>query len=168
MEKIEKLLQSKYGSTVLIVIGVLGMLLIGFGSKEKTAENSIPTDRNKADNSITYTADAYAAQTEQKLEALLGAMEGAGETHVMVTLSETSRENYAVDIQQSGTGSYEEKHVLLGNGTALTESCYAPCISGVAVVCEGGGSIAVVARMTELLAALLDLPTNRISIQKSV
>lgn len=39
-------------------------------------------------------------------------------------------------------------------------------VCGVAVLCEGGGDIRVAARITELVSALLDLPSNRICVEQ--
>ena len=35
-----------------------------------------------------------------------------------------------------------------------------------AVLCEGGGDIRIAARITELVSALLDLPSNRICVEQ--
>ena len=43
---------------------------------------------------------------------------------------------------------------------------YLPTICGVAVVCEGGGDVGVQARITSLLSALLDVPSNRICVEQ--
>ena len=39
-------------------------------------------------------------------------------------------------------------------------------VCGVAVLCEGGGDIRIAARITELVSALLDLPSNRICVEQ--
>lgn len=36
----------------------------------------------------------------------------------------------------------------------------------VIVVCEGGGDVRVAARITELVGALLDVPSNRICVEQ--
>ena len=48
----------------------------------------------------------------------------------------------------------------------LTETVCLPQVCGVAVLCEGGGDIRVAARITELVSALLDLPSNRICVEQ--
>ena len=52
------------------------------------------------------------------------------------------------------------------DGSALTETVCLPQVCGVAVLCEGGGDIRVAARITELVSALLDLPSNRICVEQ--
>lgn len=39
-------------------------------------------------------------------------------------------------------------------------------IRGVAVLCDGGGDVRVAARITEMVGALLDLPSNRICVEQ--
>ena len=56
--------------------------------------------------------------------------------------------------------------ILLEDGSALTETVCLPQVCGVAVLCEGGGDIRVAARITELVSALLDLPSNRICVEQ--
>ena len=62
--------------------------------------------------------------------------------------------------------SEQQTHVLLEDGTALAETIYQPQVRGVAVLCEGGDDVGVAARITELVSALLDLPSNRICVER--
>ena len=90
---------------------------------------------------------------------------GAGKTTVMVTLETGEEAIYALDTQ-SGEMQSQQTHVLLEDGSALTETVCLPQVCGVAVLCEGGGDIRVAARITELVSALLDLPSNRICVEQ--
>ena len=60
----------------------------------------------------------------------------------------------------------QQTHVLLDDGTALEQTVYLPTICGVAVVCEGGGDVRVASRITELVGALLDVPSNRVCVEQ--
>ena len=90
---------------------------------------------------------------------------GAGKTTVMVTLETGEEAIYALDTQ-SGEMQSQQTHVLLEDGSALTETVCLPQVCGVSVLCEGGGDIRVAARITELVSALLDLPSNRICVEQ--
>ena len=92
-------------------------------------------------------------------------MSGAGKTTVMVTLETGEESVYALDTQ-SGDLQSQNTHVLLDDGSALTETVCQPQIRGVAVLCDGGGDVRVAARITELLTSLLDLPSNRICVEQ--
>lgn len=107
----------------------------------------------------------YQAQLENRLEHLISQMSGAGKTTVMVTLETGEEAIYALDTQ-SGEMQSQQTHVLLEDGSALTETVCLPQVCGVAVLCEGGGDIRVAARITELVSALLDLPSNRICVEQ--
>ena len=137
-------------------VGVLAMLLILLSElfPQDTAAGS--TKNTKSAQSSTE----YQAQLENRLEHLISQMSGAGKTTVMVTL-ETGEED-----TQSGEMQSQQTHVLLEDGSALTETVCLPQVCGVAVLCEGGGDIRVAARITELVSALLDLPSNRICVEQ--
>ena len=111
------------------------------------------------------TAAPYKQQLEQQLEQLIGQVDGAGKTTVMLTLESGEETIYALDTLSGQTQS-QQTHVLLEDGTALEETTHLPTVCGVAVVCEGGGDIRVAARITELVAALLDVSTNRICVEQ--
>jgi len=83
----------------------------------------------------------------------------------MVTLETGEEAIYALDTQ-SGDLQSQNTHVLLDDGSALTETVCQPQVRGVAVLCEGGGDARVAARITEIVGALLDLPSNRICVEQ--
>ena len=137
-------------------VGVLAMLLILLSElfPQNTAAGS--TKNTKSAQSSTE----YQAQLENRLEHLISQMSGAGKTTVMVTLETGEEAIYALDTQ-SGEMQSQQTHVLLEDGSALTETVCLP-----QVLCEGGGDIRVAARITELVSALLDLPSNRICVEQ--
>ena len=149
-------LQGKQGRTLLAVgIGLLAMVLILL-SELFPARQTTAAAGEKLDT---------AAYQTQRLETLVSQMSGAGKTTVMVTLETGEESVYAVDTQ-SGELQTQNTHVLLDDGSALTETVYLPQVQGVAVLCEGGGDVRVAARITEMIGALLDLPSNRICVEQ--
>ena len=155
-------LQSSKGRTSLAVaVGVLAMLLLLLSELLPSGN----TQKAAASTAQTATVSQYQTQLEQQLEELIRQMQGAGKTTVMLTLETGEETIYALDTQ-SGQAQSQETHVLLEDGTALTETVYQPQIRGVAVLCEGGSDVRVAARITELLSALLDLPSNRICVEQ--
>ena len=141
------------------VVGLLAMLLILLSElfPQDTAEPPASAARQDA--------AAYQAQLEQRLEKLITQLDGAGKTTVMLTLETGEETVYALDTQSGQTQS-QETHVLLENGSALEETIYLPQIRGVAVLCEGGGDVRVAARITQLIGALLDIPSNRSCVER--
>lgn len=150
---------SKWRTALAMLVGGAAMLLI-------LLSELLPGDSpNAATEATSQTAAQYQAQLEEQLETLISQMDGAGRTTVMVTLSTGEETIYAVDTQ-TGELQQQETHVLLPNGSALAETTWMPQVCGVAVLCEGGGDIRVAARITELLHALLALPSNRICVEQ--
>ena len=137
-----------------VLIGGVAMLLLLLSElmptgTEPTAVRSAPQE----------------TQLENRLETLIAQMDGAGKTTVMLTLETGEETIYALDTQ-SGQMQEQQTHVLLEDGSALAETIYQPQIRGVAVLCDGGGDVRVAARITEMVGALLDLPSNRICVEQ--
>ena len=152
-------LQGRQGRALLAAgAGLLAMLLI-------LLSELLPSGTTAAASSSSQSPAVYQEQLEQRLETLVSQMSGAGKTTVMVTLETGEESIYAVDTQ-SGDVQTQNTHVLLDDGSALTETVYLPQVLGVAVLCEGGGDVRVAARITEMIGALLDLPSNRICVEQ--
>lgn len=142
-------------------VGVLAMVLILLS--ELLPQSTKPVG---AESTVAAQSSAeYQTQLENRLERLISQMSGAGKTTVMVTLETGEEAIYALDTQ-SGEMQAQQTHVLLDDGSALTETVCLPQVRGVAVLCEGGADVRVAARITELVSALLDLPSNRICVEQ--
>lgn len=155
---LEKGKSSRNRAALAVAVGVLAMLLILLSEIFPQTEQNAPAEQEE--NTL-----AYQTQLEQRLEKLISQMNGAGKTTVMVTLETGEEAIYALDTQ-SGDLQSQNTHVLLDDGSALTETVCQPQVRGVAVLCDGGGDVRVAARITELLTSLLDLPSNRICVEQ--
>ena len=155
--RLKDLAQKENRTRLAVLLGAAAMLLILlselFTPSEKTA-SAAPADDN-----------VYRQQLEQQLSDLIAQVEGAGKTTVMITLESGEETIYALDTL-SGQTQEQQTHVLLDDGTALAQTVCTPRVCGVAVVCEGGGDVRVAARITELVGALLDVPSNRICVEQ--
>ena len=138
-----------------VLIGGVAMLLL-------LLSELMPTGTKSA---AASTAPQETAAYQTQLETLITQMAGAGKTTVMRTLETGEETIYALDTQ-SGQMQEQQTHVLLEDGSALAETIYQPQIRGVAVLCDGGGDVRVAARITEMVGALLDLPSNRICVEQ--
>ena len=155
------LLQKQNRTQLAIILGAAAMLLILFSELFTTPANPAAF----AGSCAAVSESVYQEQFETQLKELIEQLDGAGKTVVMVTLESGEETIYAVDTQ-SGQMQNQETHVLLEDGSALEETTYLPAVCGVAVVCDGGGDVRVAARITELVGALLDVPSNRISVEQ--
>ena len=142
-----------------VAFGGIAMVLILLSELVPSAPNTAVSTESATDTT------AYRVQLEQQLTDLIEQIDGAGKTVVMLTLENGEETVYALDTQSGQTQS-QETHVLLDDGSALAQMVYLPKICGAAIVCEGGSDVRVVARITELVSALLDLPSNRICVEQ--
>lgn len=88
----------------------------------------------------------YKEELEKRLEKLCSEVDGVGRCSVMVTFSRGEENTY--------------------KGSQLTES-KPPRVLGVTVVCDGGESAAVRARLSQMLCALFDIGANRVAVLPS-
>lgn len=161
-EKLRALFEQKNRAKLAVVLGAAAMLLILCSELLPSAS---PQAGVSSGESTVRQESLYREELEAQLKTLIEQIEGAGKTTVMVTLESGEEAVYATDTQ-SGQTQNQETHVLLEDGSALTEMVYLPKVCGVAVVCEGGGDVRVAARITELVRALLDLSANRICVEQ--
>ena len=160
-------------SRLLLFLGIGGMFLILLSSLIPDKEEPASVSENISQQS----AAAYAETLSEQLTSFIGAIEGAGETRVLVTLENNGESRYlrAENIDQTkeveGTGKENraEEYVLVDdeNGrSAVLISFNEPEIRGVAVICEGGDIPAVQARVTDIVTALLHISSARVSVSK--
>lgn len=147
--------------SILMFIGVLGIFLIFSGNSLQRNQKDIP-----AVDSTTQSVSVqeYTDQLEHSLVQLISAIDGAGEVQVAVTLESSTQTVYAFDQKEEST-----EHIILNQGqgqNALVEMVWEPEIRGVAIVCQGADNITVCSQITETVAVLTGVSTNRISIAK--
>lgn len=88
-------------------------------------------------------------EIEEKIKVMCEHTKGAGETRVAVTLNCSGETVYS-----SSDGMYGTPQVF------LTET--SPKISGIGIVCDGGGDPVIRERIISLVSAAWDVPTSRI------
>lgn len=157
--RLKDLARKENRARLAVLLGAAAMLLI------LLSELFAPSGKTAAASAAPADDNIYRQQLEQQLSDLIAQVEGAGKTTVMVTLESGEETIYALDTL-SGQTQEQQTHVLLDDGTALAQTVCAPRVCGVAVVCEGGGDVRVAARITELVGALLDVPSNRICVEQ--
>ena len=98
----------------------------------------------------------------------------------MITLEDAGETIYAQDEQLDTEHQYDESgqevlartngqssHLFFDSGSdeqPLVETMRQPTVQGVAVICEGGGDIAVESRITQVVATVLGIPTSRVCV----
>lgn len=162
--RLKDLAQKENRTRLAVLLGAAAMLLI------LLSELFTPSEKTAAASAAPADDNVYRQQLEQQLSDLIAQVEGAGKTTVMITLESGEETIYALDTLSGQTQEQQtqeqQTHVLLDDGTALAQTVCTPRVCGVAVVCEGGGDVRVAARITELVGALLDVPSNRICVEQ--
>lgn len=151
------------------------VVIIGFTALFLTFISELDFDEKEVDNT-KYSSNDYCEYLEVKTTEIIEAINGAGKTRVMITLSETTEYIYAANDKKtekngnsSNDSTYENDYIILeenNNDKGLLIKTIEPKIRGVAVVCEGGDNANVQNRIYSTVSAVLDIDTSRISISK--
>lgn len=143
------MLKNKKGIVIVISLIFLGIALI---LCSKLFEGNDEGEEKQFDHSN------YENSLEEKIEEFLLKIQGINKATVIVTLDTSSEHIYA----QSN-----ENYVIIDkeNGECpISVSEIYPRVRGIAIACTGGNSDEVKVKITRIIAAYLDIPTNRIEI----
>lgn len=183
-----------------IVLGLIGAILLVIMLPEESAAGGGGSTawRNEKGNSGSGTvavetansqekdnAEKYAAYLEEKLEDVLGEMEGVGKVRVMITLSDYGQsivEKDTVDITNSinetdsdgGSRNTFEREIQSETVQVENDSGtypyvgkeILPTIEGIVVVAEGGGNATVVSQISRAAMALFPIEAHKIIVVK--
>jgi stage III sporulation protein AG len=170
-ELIAKLKSSNFKkkNILIIVLGFLSIFIIFISEFDSDNDN----DKNvKANND----SSDYCAIIEQKIESFIESIDGAGETRVIVTISETTEYIYATDDKESKKlndnsedWTVENNYIIIKNSnvnSGLLIKTIEPKIRGVAIACEGGDDVDVQEQIISAVSAVLNINSSKISISK--
>ncbi len=166
-----KLNQKMLAVVFLLLTGAALLLISEMPKEEKNVSAEASTEQETTDVS------KYERKLEERLVSIISAIEGAGETRVMVTLESGSEEvylnnsDYGENIGVSGKNSFESKDdYVIVEGTSgqngIVVRVAQPKVRGVAVVCKGAGNENVKIQIVEAVTALLDISSARVSVAK--
>lgn len=158
------------GKTVVLICfallaAILCLWISGKGEKQE----------NRKESSFS---EEYVCKIENRLEEVLSAVQGVGECSVMITLESgveyvyAEEEKYSSDTSSSDnrtqTGENRQKNYVTtktsGEETPVVVTEIAPSVKGVAVICQGGGNVAVKSVITEIVSKALGIPGDKIAI----
>ena len=144
-----------------IAVCAVAVLFLAFGGG-KTAKTS------SSEKEDSFSAELYVTQTERRLEELLSEIDGVGKCEVMITVSSSERNIYLSDEEKKGDNS-SSSHIKIktgGDEQPVVELRYMPSVAGVAVVCEGAGSVAVRSEVAEIVSGVLGIDRTLVSVAK--
>lgn len=164
-KKEEKKSPAKAGrkKLILILLGAgVGIFLLLWGNGWfSAAEKTVVEPTLSANEEL----EAYREDLEKRIAELCAAVAGVSRVQVSATLSGGFETVYATELKNGA-----EVYVTVGSGSsarALIIAKNPPEVTGIGVVCRGGGDPAVCGTLTVLLSSAFRVPTNRISIAEA-
>ena len=147
----------KYRAVGLVLLAGLLLLLLPTGK-------SSGQERQTSDDTQLYSLE----ETERRMAQLLGRMSGVGRVQVMLSLKTGPTLQLAQDMDLEQEEGSLRQPVTVNRGSGWQEALVTrqdyPVYQGAVVVCQGGGSSAVRLAVTEAVAALTGLSTEKITV----
>lgn len=175
-EKIHELLNKNKKGRLIFILGMIGILLIGFSSVFNDKKS------NTASTSSAITDEQYCNELEEKVSELVAAITGDKSCIVAVTLENGNQYVYADqnkidsdqtedktggDIKTKETHKSEQEYIIVedegGAQTALIVTEKKPSVRGVAIVSSGVND-ATKQHILESVASMLGVADRKISI----
>ncbi|QNL45533.1 stage III sporulation protein AG [Oscillibacter hominis] len=160
-------LWDRYKYVVLVILAGVALLAWPSGNREKEAPTAAPT-----------AEEPTLEETEERMQSILSKISGVGNLTLMLTLDSTGEKALAQDTELSYSGATEapedyqrrSETVVLsesggGEGAIITKNT-CPVYRGALVVCEGGANPEVKLALTQAVAALTGLSSDRITVVK--
>lgn len=142
---------TQYRYVILVVC--IGLALMAIPEKAETADTSEPT---------TVQSQSDPAQ---KLEEILGQIEGVGKVKVLLTVSAGEQTVY----EYNESDSRREAVIITDSGRAeqgLVQQVIPPVYLGAVIVCQGGNKASVQLAVVEAVSNATGLSTDRITVLK--
>ena len=158
----------KNAVSLVLIIGCIGILLILLS--EFIPEKAL--DYEKDDVSGIYKNTDFEKELESRLENEISKIKGAGKTSVMLTVDSSREYSYAKNSsgEKDERQISEEEEIVIIDGKNGEEPVIYKIneakIRGVLVICEGGDNAFVREKIIEAVCALLDIPSNKVSVAK--
>ena len=153
-------LWKKYKFVLLVVlVGIILMLLPVSSQTKETEENKSQIPQESFD----------LAAMEQRMEEVLGKIDGVGKLRLMLTLQSGTRLTLAEDTQRDQDRTQREIVTLnrgSGNQEIVITNRFYPVYQGAVVVCQGADSSALRLALTETVQALTGLPSDTMRVAK--
>lgn len=166
--KIEKVFKEKQNKKAVLIfsIGIIGIFLILI-SEILPEKNS---DLNSSELSFASELSEREELLEKRIEEAVSKINGAGKTHVTITFDSSEEYVYAKNFSENKTENETENEsefvIIEGEKSdkPVTIKTNEAKIRGVLIICEGGKNPLVKEKIIEGVCALLDIPSNKVSV----
>ena len=151
---------------IILILGFLGIFLILISEIPYSRESGSEIEKE----SVFYETDEKESDLEQKIEKAISKIKGAGKTIITITLDSSEEYYYAKNASEDNDGNNKAKEYeyVIIEGDKREEPLIIKKseakIRGVLIVCEGGKNPLVCEKITEAVCALLDIPSNKVSV----
>ncbi len=168
---------------ILLLVGIL-LMVVALPTGTRKREEAVQKEVEQVNEAPSRSGD-YAKELEERLEAALSKIAGAGLVEVMITLEDDGESVVEKELakeesdlqetdsqggirsqkssQSSHTAVYQEES---GTKTPFVGKEKAPKIAGVLIVAQGGGETAVKQNISDAVMALFQIDVNRIKVVK--
>lgn len=160
---LRRLRSSPKAALAAAVVGIIGMLLILFSGGNESNEK-----KNETVGSDEFRVQEYSEELTQELRRVLSSIEGVGSTEIMITFGGSESYSYASDTKED-EGRKESEYVRMKSGSneePLLEKVGYPRVTGVIIVCQGGGSDRVRERVYEAVTTVFGIPSSRVCVEQ--
>ncbi len=149
-----------------LILGCVGILLIFLS--ELFPKNV--TEYPAKENTNFYELSDSETKIEKRIEEAVSKIKGAGRTHVTITFDSSEEFFYAKNSSENVDESEKSKEyefVIIegknGDEPIVLKKSEAK-IRGILIVCDGGKNPLVCEKIIEAVCALLDIPSNKVSV----
>lgn len=146
------------GLVLIIVLVILSLVLLILPDISTKSTGNSELDR----------ISEYEINLEQKIAKLCSGVRGVSSVSVSVYFDSGFESVYAYDEESrnsSGGVNSEKKYVKIGSGSDESMVCLyerMPNISGIAIVCRGGGNAIISNELINMISAAFNVPKNKI------
>ena len=157
-------LSGKKKSLILTLAGIIGLLLIIFGTFGEKKDEKTDVSKNSQEKVSTLE---YIQALENKIGNIAEQITGSGNVRVIVSVSSGTEYIY-VSNEKLGENSSSKEYITVRTESGADElilfkEIY-PEVTGVSVACKGGDSPEIQAKLIAVISTSLNVGSNRICI----
>ena len=157
-------LSGKKKSLILALAGIIGLMLIIFGTFGEKNDEKEDVVKNSKENISTLE---YIQALENKIGNIAEQITGSGNVRVIVSVSSGTEYIY-VSNEKLGENSSSKEYITVRTESGADElilfkEIY-PEVTGVSVACKGGDSPEIQAKLIAVISTSLNVGSNRICI----
>lgn len=151
--KLRTLLEKYKYAVIILVIGLVLMLLPGQDTETESPEAAVTVEEQKAED------------LEDRLEALLSRISGAGQVEVLLTVASGEETVYQTDSGSDSLDTVIVEDAQRQEG-GLVQRVVAPVYRGAVIVCQGADQASVRLAIVEAVSCVTGLRSDQISVVK--